>query len=92
MQRFAHPGSKRQVRGVLARHEAVHAAKAGADLRGAAGQAGYSVAEPEAPHAAAVDASFEHAASDEEREHRTLMRKSWFGAAVGVFTMIFSYA
>jgi hypothetical protein len=50
------------------------------------------VAGPEAPHAAAVDASFEHAASDEEREHRTLMRKSWFGAAVGVFTMIFSYA
>src|SRR6516164_5069364 len=78
MQRFAHPGSKRQVRGVLARNEAVHAAKAGAHPRGAAGQAGYSVAGPEAPHAAVVDAPLGHAASDEEREYRTLMRKWWF--------------
>ncbi len=29
--------------------------------------------------------------SDEAREYRILMRKWWFGAAVGVFTMIFSY-
>ena len=29
--------------------------------------------------------------SDEEREYRLLMRKWWFGAVVGVFTMIFSY-
>ncbi|NLG68312.1 MAG: copper-translocating P-type ATPase [Firmicutes bacterium] len=29
--------------------------------------------------------------SDEEREYRSLMRKWWFGAAVGTFTMIFSY-
>ena len=91
MQRVAHPGFKRQVRGVLARNEAVHSAEAGADLRGAAGQAGCRVAGPEAPHAAAVDAPLGHAASDEEREYRTLMRKWWFGAAVGVFTMIFSY-
>lgn len=28
---------------------------------------------------------------DSEREYRQLMRKWWFGAAVGVFTMIFSY-
>ncbi len=28
---------------------------------------------------------------DSEREYRSLMRKWWFGAAVGVFTMIFSY-
>ena len=28
--------------------------------------------------------------SDEAREYRILMRKWWFGAAVGVFTMIFS--
>ena len=91
MQRVAHPGFKRQVRGVLARNEAVHSAEAGADLRGAAGQAGCRVAGPEAPHAAAVDAPLGHAASDEERDYRTLMRKWWFGAAVGVFTMIFSY-
>ena len=26
-----------------------------------------------------------------EREYRTLMRKWWFGAAVGAFTMVFSY-
>src|SRR6516225_1718657 len=91
MQRVAHPGFKRQVRGVLARNEAVHSAEAGADLRGAAGQAGCRVAGPEAPHAAAVDAPLGHAASDEEREYRALMRKWWFGAAVGVFTMIMSY-
>ncbi|HEY6103913.1 MAG TPA: HAD-IC family P-type ATPase, partial [bacterium] len=29
--------------------------------------------------------------SDEEREYHTLMRKWWFGAGVGVFTMVFSY-
>jgi Cu+-exporting ATPase len=29
--------------------------------------------------------------SDEEREYRTLMRKWWFGAGVGAFTMLFSY-
>ena len=29
--------------------------------------------------------------SDEEREYRSLMRKWWFGAAVGAFTMVFSY-
>ncbi len=29
--------------------------------------------------------------SDEAREYRSLMRKWWFGAGVGVFTMIFSY-
>ncbi|MBI1743443.1 heavy metal translocating P-type ATPase [Candidatus Acetothermia bacterium] len=30
-------------------------------------------------------------ADDSEREYRSLMRKWWFGAAVGAFTMIFSY-
>ena len=29
--------------------------------------------------------------SDEDREYRSLMRKWWFGAAVGIFTMVFSY-
>jgi Cu+-exporting ATPase len=29
--------------------------------------------------------------NDSEREYHTLMRKWWFGAAAGIFTMIFSY-
>ncbi len=57
-------------------------------LKSAIRQAGYRVAEPEqgAESAPAVERL-----SDEEREYRTLMRKWWFGAAIGVFTMIFSY-
>ena len=38
-----------------------------------------------------VDAAAARPLSDEEREYRSLMRKWWFGAAVGVFTMVFSY-
>ncbi len=38
-----------------------------------------------------VDAPAARPLSDEEREYRVLMRKWWFGAVVGVFTMIFSY-
>ena len=56
-------------------------------LRGAIEQAGYRVA---AGHPAESD-RHEEAVSDEAREYRTLMRKWWFAAAIGVFTMTFSY-
>ena len=47
--------------------------------------AGDRVSEPGAPGAG------EAGRSDEEREYRSLMRKWWFGAVIGAFTMIFSY-
>ncbi|MGH7425729.1 MAG: heavy metal translocating P-type ATPase, partial [Candidatus Methylomirabilales bacterium] len=57
-------------------------------IKAAAGSAGYRVAE--APPPAAPDALDKETAA-RGKEYRTLMRKWWFGAAVGVFTMIMSY-
>ena len=54
-------------------------------LRGAVRKAGYRVA------GEAAEAPDTPRLSDEEREYRMLMRKWWFGATVGIFTMIFSY-
>ena len=58
-------------------------------LRRAIERVGYRVAEPET-HALG-SGRHEAAVSDEAREYRTLMRKWWFAAAIGVFTMTFSY-
>jgi Cu+-exporting ATPase len=57
-------------------------------IKAAVGSAGYKVAE--APPPAGPDALDRETAA-REREYRTLMRKWWFGAAVGVFTMVMSY-
>jgi Cu+-exporting ATPase len=57
-------------------------------VKAAVGSAGYEVVEtppPASPEAADKEAEAR------EREYRSLMRKWWFGAAVGAFTMIFSY-
>ncbi len=54
----------------------------------AVGSAGYRVVDTPPP--AAPDA-LDREAAEREREYRSLMRKWWFGAAVGVFTMIMSY-
>jgi Cu+-exporting ATPase len=57
-------------------------------IKTAVGSAGYEVVEAPPPAGpAAVDRETEA----REREYRALMRKWWFGAAVGVFTMIMSY-
>ena len=61
-----------------------------AAVRAAIRQAGYRVAGDDGSSGDAP-ASAPERVSDEEREYRTLMRKWWFGAAVGIFTMIFSY-
>ena len=57
-------------------------------IKSAVASAGYKVIESPAP-------SDQNAADREdeerEREYRSLMRKWWFGAAVGSFTMIMSY-
>ncbi|MEW6143519.1 MAG: heavy metal translocating P-type ATPase [Thermodesulfobacteriota bacterium] len=47
----------------------------------------YKAVNPTAPTSEAVHKEED----DSAREYRQLMRKWWFGAAVGVFTMIFSY-
>ncbi|MBI2161355.1 MAG: copper-translocating P-type ATPase [Candidatus Rokubacteria bacterium] len=57
-------------------------------IRAAVGSAGYQVVD--APPPAAPDALDREAAA-RDAEYRALMRKWWFGAAVGVFTMIMSY-
>jgi len=57
-------------------------------IKAAVGSAGYKVVEAPAP--ASPDAADKEARA-REREYRSLMRKWWFGAAVGVFTMIMSY-
>ncbi len=44
----------------------------------------------EAPRPSSPDPT-DREAEARDREYRSLMRKWWFGAAVGVFTMIFSY-
>ncbi len=59
-----------------------------AAVKAAAGSVGYEVVEAPPPRSPeAVDRE----AEAREREHRTLMRQWWFGAAVGVFTMVMSY-
>jgi len=57
-------------------------------VKAAVGSAGYQVAE--APPLAGPNA-LDREAEAREREYRSLMRKWWFGGAVGVFTMIMSY-
>ncbi len=59
-----------------------------AAITAAVGSAGYKVAEAPPPAGAgALDRETEA----REKEYRSLMRKWWFGAAVGLFTMIMSY-
>ncbi len=57
-------------------------------IQAAVASAGYKVVE--APPVAGNEA-LDHEAQAREREYRSLMRKWWFGAAVGTFTMIMSY-
>ncbi|MBI4010768.1 MAG: copper ion binding protein, partial [Candidatus Rokubacteria bacterium] len=57
-------------------------------IKAAVASAGYRVAEAPAP--AGPDA-LDRESKAREREYRALMRKWWFGAGVGVFTMIMSY-
>ncbi|MBI2878749.1 MAG: copper ion binding protein, partial [Candidatus Rokubacteria bacterium] len=59
-----------------------------AAVKAAVGSAGYEVVEAPAP---AGPEALDREAEAREREYRTLMRKWWFGAAVGVFTMILSF-
>ena len=59
-----------------------------AQVQAAATSAGHDVTDSPPP----VDKDpLAKEAAAREREYRTLMRKWWFGAAVGVFTMIMSY-
>jgi Cu+-exporting ATPase len=61
-------------------------------IRRAIESAGHKVAEPKAADVkAAVEADIDPEQLASEQEYRSLMRKWWFGAAVSVFTMIFSY-
>ncbi|MBI4594095.1 MAG: copper-translocating P-type ATPase, partial [Candidatus Rokubacteria bacterium] len=57
-------------------------------VKAAVGSAGYQAIE--VPPPAGQDALDRETAA-REREYRSLMRKWWFGAAVGIFTMIMSY-
>jgi len=57
-------------------------------IRAAVGSAGYRVVETPPP---AAPSALDREAEAREREYRRLMRKWWFGAAVGVFTMVMSY-
>ncbi len=57
-------------------------------IKGAVGSAGYRVVDAPAP---ASPEATDKEAEARDREYRSLMRKWWFGAAVGIFTMIFSY-
>ncbi|MBI3003475.1 MAG: heavy metal translocating P-type ATPase, partial [candidate division NC10 bacterium] len=59
-----------------------------AAVKAAVGSAGYKVVEAPPP---AGPTALDREAEAREREYRTLMRKWWFGAAVGTFTMIMSY-
>jgi len=59
-----------------------------AAVKAAVGSAGYQVVEAPAP--AGPDA-LDREAKARELEYRSLMRKWWFGAVIGVFTMILSY-
>jgi Cu+-exporting ATPase len=57
-------------------------------VKAAVGSAGYRVVEAPAP---AAPSALEREAEARAREYRTLMRQWWFGAGVGVFTMVLSY-
>jgi P-type Cu+ transporter len=57
-------------------------------IKSAVASAGYKVIE--AP-ALSSQTEADKEAEEREREYRSLMRKWWFGAAVGTFTMIMSY-
>jgi len=57
-------------------------------IKEAVASAGYKVVEAPAP-SSQMEADKE--AKEREREYKSLMRKWWFGAAVGSFTMIMSY-
>jgi Cu+-exporting ATPase len=59
-----------------------------ATVKAAVGSAGYKVKEAPAP--VGPDA-LDREAEVREQEYRSLMRKWWFGAPIGVFTMIMSY-
>jgi len=59
-----------------------------ASVKAAVGSAGYTVVEAPAP---AAPEALDREAEAREREYRTLIRQWWFGAAVGIFTMILSY-
>jgi len=59
-----------------------------AAVKAAVGSAGYQIVE--GPPPAGPDALDRETAA-REHEYRTLMRQWWFGAAVGIFTMIMSY-
>jgi len=60
-------------------------------IRNAIESVGYKVGEPEPAEAAATESGMDRQERERDLEYRTLMRKWWFGAAVSVFTMIFSY-
>jgi P-type Cu+ transporter len=57
-------------------------------VKTAVGSAGYRVVESPAP---AAPSTLDREAEARTREYRTLMRQWWFGAGVGVFTMVLSY-
>jgi Cu+-exporting ATPase len=57
-------------------------------IKSAVASAGYKVIESPAPSG---QNAADKEAEEREREYRSLMRKWWFGAAVGTFTMIMSY-
>ncbi len=57
-------------------------------IKTAVGSAGYKVIEAPAP---VSPEATDREAEAREKEYRSLMRKWWFGAAVGVFTMIMSF-
>ncbi|MBI3015648.1 MAG: copper-translocating P-type ATPase [Candidatus Tectomicrobia bacterium] len=57
-------------------------------VKAAVGAAGYEVAEAPPPGG---PEEVDKEAQARDREYRDLMHKWWFGAAVGIFTMIFSY-
>ncbi|MGH7836072.1 MAG: heavy metal translocating P-type ATPase, partial [Candidatus Binatia bacterium] len=57
-------------------------------IKEAVSSAGYKAAEAPAPSG---QTAADKEAEQREREYRSLMRKWWFGAAVGSFTMIMSY-
>ncbi len=57
-------------------------------IKAAVGSAGYRVTDTPAPSSPEAT---DKEAEAREREYHSLMRKWWFGAAVGTFTMIFSY-
>ncbi|MBI4608958.1 MAG: copper ion binding protein [Candidatus Rokubacteria bacterium] len=59
-----------------------------AAVKAAVASAGYPVVEAPRP---AGPAALDRETEDREKEYSSLMRKWWFGAAVGAFTMIMSY-